>query len=87
MNRLEITAAAAEVFRRVLNNPGLELDNDLTASQVAGWDSLSHVNLTVSIEERFKIRFTGKEMRTLKNVGEFINLIEKKCNAANSTNS
>jgi acyl carrier protein len=86
MRRSDITAATTEVFRRVLNNPELELHDDLTAAQVSEWDSLSHITLTVSIEERFRIRFTGKEIRNLKNVGELINLIEKRCSATNFTN-
>ena len=83
MTRNDITQAATDIFRRVLNNPQLELHDGLTAAEVPNWGSLSHVNLMVSIEEYFHIRFTGKDFRSLHNVGDLITLIAKKCNGTN----
>jgi acyl carrier protein len=49
-----------------------------TANEVDGWDSLSHVNLIMAVEGRFKIRFTQKELLTFKNVGDLLRAIESK---------
>ncbi len=65
------------VFRSVFDNETLEVGPLSTASDVEGWDSLSHVNLIMAIETRFKIRFNTKELLTFKNVGDLAAAIEK----------
>jgi len=49
-----------------------------TANDVDGWDSLSHVNLITTIEAKFSIRFTQKELLKQKNVGDLIADIDRK---------
>jgi acyl carrier protein len=51
----------------------------MTANDVEGWDSLSHVNLIVAIETKFGIRFNQKELLSFKNIGDLLNCIDKKC--------
>jgi acyl carrier protein len=67
-----------EIFRDVLCDDELILTRDLTAKDVAGWDSLSHIRLLVTIERKFNIKFTLPEIRELKNVGELTDLIQTK---------
>jgi acyl carrier protein len=50
----------------------------MTADDVDGWDSLSHVNLILTIETRFNIKFTQKELLTFKNVGDLMDCIRRK---------
>jgi len=50
----------------------------MTANDVEGWDSLSHVNLIVAIETKFNIRFNQKELLTFKNVGDLLNCTKSK---------
>jgi|TARA_B100001964_G_scaffold88649_1_gene99712 acyl carrier protein len=42
------------------------------------WDSLNHLNLLLTIEKKFKIRFALNEMYELRSVKEIIKVIEKK---------
>ena len=42
------------------------------------WDSLTHVQLIVAVEKEFSVKFSTVEVMKLKNVGEFIELINKK---------
>jgi len=51
----------------------------MTANDVDGWDSLSHVNLILAVEKGFGIRFTRKEIMSFKNVGELLRCIDSKC--------
>ena len=78
----DIREQAQEVFRRVFDDPEIVLHDSLTAEDVAGWDSMAHINLIVAVEKRFKIRFATAEISKLKedgqNVGTFLALIASK---------
>ena len=66
------------IFCEVFNDDSIMIARATTADDIDGWDSLSHVNLIVAVEMRFKIRFTGGEVSGLKNVGDLIDQINKK---------
>jgi acyl carrier protein len=67
-----------QIFRDVLDDDELVLKRELTAKDVDGWDSLTHIRLLVTIERKFSIKFTLPEVRELKNVGELADLIQAK---------
>jgi acyl carrier protein len=62
----------------VFEDDTIQLRPDMTANDVDGWDSLSHVNLIVAIESKFNIKFSRKELLTFKNVGDLMNSIHNK---------
>ena len=66
------------IFHEVFDDDEIQLRPDMTADDVDGWDSLSHVNLIVAIESKFKIRFSQKELLTFRCVGDLINSIAEK---------
>jgi acyl carrier protein len=66
------------VFRIVFDDDNLQMTPEMTSNDVDGWDSLSHVNLITAVEAKFNIRFTQKELLTLKNVGDLYRTIEAK---------
>jgi acyl carrier protein len=45
---------------------------------VEGWDSLAHVGLIVAVEKAFAVRFTTKEVQSLRTVGDLIALLERR---------
>jgi acyl carrier protein len=67
-----------EIFCEVFDDDDIKIEPEMTANDVDGWDSLSHINLIVTIETKFDIRFSRKELLTFKNVGDLLNSIEKK---------
>ena len=67
-----------ELFRDLFDDENLELNDDTTADQVEGWDSQMHVMLVVAAEQRFGIKFRTAELESLRNVGQFVQLIESK---------
>lgn len=67
-----------EIFCEVFDDDTLVISPEMTANDVDGWDSLSHVNLIVAVEARFNIRFSQKELLTFKNVGDLLNCVERK---------
>lgn len=74
----EIKTRLTEIFRDVFSDNALVLTDALTADDVAKWDSLSHINLIYAVEKAFKIRFQTKEVRSMKNVGDLVEVIKKK---------
>lgn len=67
-----------QIFRMVFDDDSLQITPDMTANDVDGWDSLSHVNLITTIEARFNLRFTQKELLKQKKVGDLIAEIDRK---------
>jgi acyl carrier protein len=66
------------IFCEVFDDEDLQISSEMTANDVDGWDSLSHINLIVAIESEFNIRFSQKELLTFKNVGDLLRSIESK---------
>jgi acyl carrier protein len=66
------------IFRTVFDNDEIDIRPEMTANDVDGWDSLSHVNLILAMEKGFGIRFTQKELLTFKNVGDLLRSIDGK---------
>lgn len=67
-----------KIFQRVFDDEDINITPEYTSNDVEGWDSLSHVNLVVSIEKHFKIRFRSSEIIKWKNVGQMYASIEEK---------
>lgn len=66
------------VFRQVFEDPDIQLTPETTADDIEGWDSLSHINLIMAVENRFNIRFKQKEIIGFHNVGDLARVIESK---------
>lgn len=66
------------VMQDVFDNDDIEPTEGMTAKDVDGWDSLSHIRLMVSIERLFKVRFTHAEVDNLRNVGDLLKAINSK---------
>jgi acyl carrier protein len=75
MDDAQIYSRLARVFREVFDDETIELTPQLTAKDVDGWDSLTHIRLILSVEKEFKIRFTTSEIGNLENVGALVALI------------
>ncbi len=73
-----IYAQLTEVFRDVFDNDEIVVRPDLTANQVEGWDSMGNVRLFLALEGEFGVRFGSGEIVGMKDVGELVQLIEKK---------
>lgn len=67
----------ADTIREVLGQPDLVVDDDLTAGDVEGWDSVAHVELIYALEETFDISFPVDELMEHENVGSLRRDIER----------
>ena len=71
-----VEQSVTEIFRDVFGDDTLEIRPDMTAADVEGWDSLTHVRLLLTIERKFGIRLTASEAARLKTVGDLLDLIQ-----------
>jgi acyl carrier protein len=71
----------ATVIRDVLDAPDAAIDVNTTAADIDGWDSFNHINIVLAVEARFRIKIHTAEVEELKNVGEFVELVDRKLRA------
>ena len=80
MERKEIFEKLTVIFREVMDNNDIVLEETTTAEDIEEWDSLAHVQLIEKIEGVFGLKFSAKEMMSWEDVGEFVDSIEEKLN-------
>jgi acyl carrier protein len=78
MTQSEILERLQKIIGQVVGNDKLTLTSSTTADKVPGWDSFNHINIIMGAEMEFGIRFNVAELESLKNVGDFVSLIEKR---------
>ena len=75
MTREEVYERLNAVFADVFDDESLTVNDETTAADVDGWDSLVHITLIDAVEEEFDISFDMKTIVKLKNVGEMVDVI------------
>ncbi|NVN89336.1 MAG: acyl carrier protein [Desulfuromonadales bacterium] len=75
---MDILAELNPIFREVFDDETIVVSRQSTADDIDAWDSLSHMNMVMAVEIKFKIRFALGELPGLKNVGDLADLIAKK---------
>ena len=76
MNRKSTLRLAEIISRRVRGRFNSSVTPELSAKDVDGWDSLTHIRLILTIERVFKIKFSTSEIGKLANVGDLVALIK-----------
>ena len=76
MSREEIYERLNEVFQDVFGDDDITVNDDTTAKDIDGWDSLRHITLLAAIEDEFDIEFSMGQTVKMKNVGEMVDYIE-----------
>lgn len=75
MSREDIYEKLNLVFRDVFDDEEIEVNDETTAEDIDGWDSLMHITLLNAIEDEFEVSFDMKTVVKLKNVGEMVDVI------------
>ncbi len=78
MEKATVIEQLTPVFRKIFNNPDLVITDEMTANDVEGWDSLSHMLLITDVEAAFSIKFKLRELNKMQNVGDMIDVIMSK---------
>jgi acyl carrier protein len=66
------------ICREIFEDPSLVLTFETTAEDVPNWDSLNHLNIVAVVEQRFGIRFRTSELESLRNIGDFVSIVQSK---------
>lgn len=64
-----------EIFRSLFKEDSLILSRTLRAEDVAMWDSLTHMELIVEIENTFEIQIPFERVAAFQNAGDLIDCV------------
>jgi len=78
MERNEIAFDIKKILISILKHENFVMKDELSAADVDGWDSLTHMFIITEIEKHFGIRFKLKELNKLNNLGNLIELVSSK---------
>jgi len=76
----EIYKKLNTVFEDVFDDDSIVVRPELSADDVDGWDSLTHIRLILTVERTFNVKFSASEIGKLKNVEGLAELIRCKAN-------
>ncbi len=78
MERSEVANRLSNIIGKALNQENFIVKDELTAKDVEGWTSLSHMIIISEIEKQFQVKFKLKELNKIDNIGNLIDLIQTK---------
>ena len=64
-------------FTKILEHSNFELNENTTANDVDGWESITHMMIITEIENTFNIKFKLMDLMNMDNIGHLITTIEK----------
>lgn len=77
MASIDVYSALTDIFREQLRNPLLLIEPSMTSDDVSGWDSGATVAIIMLIEERFDFEPSASELKKLRSVGDFADMIQQ----------
>ncbi len=78
MNKEKILQEMQPIFQDVFDDDELSVTEETSAADAEDWDSLAQIRIVMAVEKLFAVKFTFDELQTLKNVGDMIDLIQRK---------
>jgi acyl carrier protein len=77
MDEAEIYENLTEIFESVFDEE-IAVTPQLSAKEVDGWDSLTHIRLILTVEKHFHIKLSVSEIGGLQNVGGLVDIIRQR---------
>jgi acyl carrier protein len=72
----DFRAELQQIIRNLFKDQSIVIDDNTTAADIKGWDSLNNIKLMIQVERKFGFQFKTSEVAGLKNVGELLKMIE-----------
>jgi len=76
MDDAQIYDRMGNIFHDVFDDDSIQVSPALSAKDVDGWDSLTHIRLILTIQKAFQVKFSTSEIGKLENVGDLVELIK-----------
>ena len=65
----------APIFSDVFMRDDIALGPDLSARDVEDWDSFKQIEIIIAVEQRFSVKFTSKEVDTMRTLGDLAAIV------------
>jgi acyl carrier protein len=75
MDESDIYARLTEIFRDFFDDESITATAALSAKDVDGWDSLTHIRLMLTLEKAFKVKFSTSEIGRMETVADLVTII------------
>jgi len=71
----EVYRALTPLFAEVFLRDDIVLAPELTARDVEGWDSFKQIEIIIAAEQRFRMKFTSRDIDGLRSLGDLVAII------------
>ena len=78
MDEPEIYDGLQTVFNAVFRRNDILITAQLSARDVAGWDSFRHVSFIIATEEHFQVKFQSSDIDELRSVGDLARAVAER---------
>jgi acyl carrier protein len=75
MDSVEIYQRLTPIFQDVFDDDSIEVTSGMSAKDIDGWDSLTHIRMILRVEKAFNVKFSTSEVGSLEKVGDLVALI------------
>ncbi|MBP2832007.1 acyl carrier protein [Aquimarina sp. U1-2] len=82
MNKEEILSKVEHAFVTILEHDNFKLEDETTANDVDGWESVTHMMIITEIEKSFGIKFKLMDLMNMNNIGDLIQTIQSEIQVA-----
>ena len=67
-----------DIFRDIFDDESIIITKETSSNDIEDWDSLAQINIIVACEAEFSVKFDMNDIAAIKNVGDMIDIIERK---------
>ena len=68
----------APIFSDVFMRDDIVLGPALSAEEVEDWDSFKQIEIIISVEQRFGVKFTSKEVDAMRRLGDLVVIVAQR---------
>ena len=76
MDESDIYTRLTEIIQDIFDDDSITVTPALSAKDVDGWDSLTHIRLMLTVEKAFKVKFSTSEIGKMDTVCDLVTIIK-----------
>ena len=77
MDKQEVLHKIQRAFEKILEHNNFQLEDQTSAKDVDGWDSITHMMIITEIEELYQIKFKLMDLMSMNTISDLIRAVEK----------